>query len=121
LSFHLDKPPLSMIPYKEQIREVRALQTKRFSRIFPVLFVLALLAITLFAAFALSTHSSPYCIAECGVCLHLAKLQTALRQLIGASQYGAVVLLALLLLTMGALLRERFSTSLVAWKTRMNN
>ena len=86
-----------------------------------VLLVLALLAITLFAAFALSTHSSPYCIADCGVCLYLGKLQTALRQFVAASQYGAAALLALLLLAMGTRCNERFFTSLIAWKTRMNN
>ncbi|MCL2842458.1 MAG: hypothetical protein FWE28_03190 [Oscillospiraceae bacterium] len=97
------------------------MQTKRFCRFLSVLLIAALLAITLFAAFALSVHSSPNCISDCGVCLHLAKLQTTLRQLVGAALYGTALLLVLLLLAMGAHLHLRYSTSLVGWKMRMNN
>ena len=103
------------------MREVNALQPKRLSRVLSVLMIVALLAITLFAAFALSTHSSLRCIADCGICLHLAKLQTALRQAVGGALYGVALLAVLLLLAMGASLHVRYSTSLVGWKMRMNN
>ena len=97
------------------------MQTKRLSRVLLLLMIAALLAITLFAAFALSSHSSLCCIADCSICLHLAKLQTVLRQAIGGMHYGAALLVMLLLLTIGASLHIQHATNLVGWKMRMNN
>lgn len=97
------------------------MRTKRICRVLSVFLIVALLTITLFAAFALSTHSSLRCIVECRICLHLAKLQTVLRQVAGGALYGAALLVALLLLALGGTLHIRYSASLVGWKMRMNN